>query len=71
MKKENSVLKASVLSGYSRSSYYYRPKQQQPVIITTDPNTLTTLTIVHLYYCGTASAIGRKMVAKDARTTTS
>jgi len=31
MKKESSVLKASVLSGYSRSSYYYRPKQQ-PVI---------------------------------------
>jgi putative transposase len=28
MMKENSVLKASVLSGYSRSSYYYRPKQQ-------------------------------------------
>ena len=29
--KEKSILKASVLSGYSRSSYYYRPKQQ-PVI---------------------------------------
>ena len=33
MKKENSVLKASVLSGYSRSSYYYRPKQPAAVII--------------------------------------
>jgi len=32
MKKEKNVLKASVLSGYSRSSYYYRPKQQQPGI---------------------------------------
>jgi putative transposase len=30
MIKENNVLKASVLSGYSRSSYYYRSKQ--PVI---------------------------------------
>lgn len=29
--KEKSILKASVLSGYSRSSNYYRPKQQ-PVI---------------------------------------
>jgi hypothetical protein len=25
--KKNNVLKTSVLSGYSRSSYYYRPKQ--------------------------------------------
>jgi putative transposase len=35
MKKENNnVLKASVLSGYPRSSYYYRPKQKlKPVII--------------------------------------
>ncbi len=32
MTKKNSVLKASVLSGYSRSSYYYRPKQRQPAI---------------------------------------
>ena len=31
-KKKNSILKASVLSGYSRSSYYYRPKQRQPAI---------------------------------------
>ncbi|MGD9534398.1 MAG: hypothetical protein AB7V56_11600 [Candidatus Nitrosocosmicus sp.] len=27
-KKKNSVLKASMLSGYPRSSYYYRPKQR-------------------------------------------
>ncbi|MGH9986459.1 MAG: hypothetical protein ACRD8W_21160 [Nitrososphaeraceae archaeon] len=34
MKKENNVLKASVLSGYSRSSFYYRPRpKQQPVVI--------------------------------------
>lgn len=31
--KENSVLKASVLSGYSRSSFYYRSKPKQPVAI--------------------------------------
>lgn len=31
-RKENNVLKGSVLSGYSRSSYYYRPKQRQPTI---------------------------------------
>ncbi len=30
---ENSVLKASVLSGYSRSSFYYRSKPKQPVAI--------------------------------------
>ena len=30
MIKDSNVMKASVLSGYSRSSYYYRPKQ--PVI---------------------------------------
>jgi putative transposase len=29
MKTENSVLKASVLSGYSRSSYYYRPERRR------------------------------------------
>lgn len=29
--KKNSVLKASVLSGYSRSSYYYRLKQQPAI----------------------------------------
>jgi putative transposase len=35
MMKENNVLKASVLSGYSRSSFYYRsrPKQQQPAAV--------------------------------------
>ena len=33
MMKENNVLKASVLSGYSRSSYYYRPKQQPPAAV--------------------------------------
>ena len=37
-KRKNSVLKASVLSGYSRSSYYYRPKQGQHVI-SSDSNT--------------------------------
>ncbi len=31
MKKEKNILKASVLSGYSRSSYYYRPKQQPAI----------------------------------------
>jgi hypothetical protein len=30
MMKVNNLLEASILSGYSRSSYYYRPKQ--PVI---------------------------------------
>ena len=30
--KESNVLKASVLSGYSRSSYYYKPKQPSAVI---------------------------------------
>jgi transposase InsO family protein len=30
LRKENNVLKASVLSGYSRSSYYYRSKQSSP-----------------------------------------
>jgi hypothetical protein len=37
-KGKNSVRKASVLSGYSRSSYYYRPKQGQHVI-SSDSNT--------------------------------
>ena len=32
MTKKNSILKASVLSGYSRSSYYHRHKQRQPTI---------------------------------------
>lgn len=32
MAKKNSILKASVLSGYSRSSYYHRHKQRQPTI---------------------------------------
>lgn len=31
MNKGKNVLKASVLSGYSRSSYYYRPKQQPAI----------------------------------------
>ena len=30
--KESNILKASVLSGYSRSSYYYKPKQPSAVI---------------------------------------
>ncbi|MGC1133575.1 MAG: IS3 family transposase, partial [Nitrososphaeraceae archaeon] len=33
MMKENNVLKASVLSGYSRSSFYYRPRSKQPAVI--------------------------------------
>jgi hypothetical protein len=33
MMKENNILKASVLSGYSRSSYYYRPRPKQPAAI--------------------------------------
>ena len=32
-KEKNSVLKASVLSGYPRSSYYYRPKQKPAVAV--------------------------------------
>lgn len=37
MKKEKNILKASLLSGYSRSSYYYRPKQQ-PAISSSSSN---------------------------------
>ncbi|MGH9953745.1 MAG: IS3 family transposase, partial [Nitrososphaeraceae archaeon] len=33
MKKENNVLKASVLSGYSRSSFYYRPRPKLPAAV--------------------------------------
>lgn len=33
MKKENSVLKSSVLCGYSRSSFYYRSRPKQPAAI--------------------------------------
>jgi putative transposase len=36
-KKEKNILKASVLSGYSRSSYYYRSKQQ-PTISSSSSN---------------------------------
>jgi hypothetical protein len=36
MMKENNVLKGSVLSGYSRSSYYYRHKE--PVVISSSRN---------------------------------
>jgi hypothetical protein len=40
MMKENDVLKASVLSGYSRSSFYYRsrPKQQPAAVISSSRN---------------------------------
>jgi putative transposase len=38
MMKESSVLKASVLSGYSRSSYYYYRSKQQPVISSSSRN---------------------------------
>lgn len=37
-KKKNSVLKTSVLSGYSRSSYYYRPKQQPAISYSSSSN---------------------------------
>lgn len=37
-KKEKNVLKASVLSGYSRSSYYYRPKQQPAISSSSSSN---------------------------------
>ena len=40
-KTKNSRLKASVLSGYSRSSYYYRLKQRQPAIRSDSSNNNT------------------------------